>query len=134
MPLHSRATVVTRSPVVCPSVSFCRKPPSGLTPNFGDSYLSAISPDYFLLLFFFFCLFCFVLFSKILNFLHLFFVFVDMGPYWENKLQTTSPLKVQFRFIPKISCILLGRVSTKVVQRIVKFQILGVWHFCFRSC
>ncbi len=36
---------------------------------------------------------------------------------------TTSPLKVHIRLTPKKSCILLGRASTKVVQRIAKFQI-----------
>ncbi len=45
-----------------------------------------------------------------------------------EKLQTTYPLKVHNIFIHK-KCILVGRVlSTKVVQRIVKFQI---WHFAF---
>ena len=37
---------------------------------------------------------------------------------------TTSPLKVHITFTPKKSCIVLGRVSTKVVQRTVKFPIL----------
>ncbi len=36
----------------------------------------------------------------------------------------TSPLKVHNRFTPKNSCILLGMVYTKVVQRIVKFHVL----------
>ena len=41
----------------------------------------------------------------------------------------TSPLKVHIMFTPNKSCILLGTVSTKVVQRIVKFQILDFCHF-----
>ncbi len=40
-------------------------------------------------------------------------------------------LKVRTRFTPKKSCILLGRVSTKVAQRIVEFQILGFGNFFF---
>ncbi len=48
----------------------------------------------------------------------------------EKKLQT-SPLKVHNRFSPKNSCILLGRLTTKVVYRIEKFQILDFWQiFC----
>ncbi len=39
-----------------------------------------------------------------------------------GKFQTTSAVKVCDRFTQKI-CIALGRVSTKVVQRIVDFQI-----------
>ncbi len=38
--------------------------------------------------------------------------------------ETTSPLKERIRFTQQKSYILLGRVSTKVVQRIVKFEIL----------
>ncbi len=33
------------------------------------------------------------------------------------------------RFTPKKSCIPLGRISTKVVERIVTFQILDFCHF-----
>ncbi len=45
-----------------------------------------------------------------------------------EKLQTTFPLKVHNRFTPKkIHCILLGRVCTKFVYRLAKFQILD---FC----
>ncbi len=55
----------------------------------------------------------------------IFFVFVNMIPYG-GKLQTTSPLKEHTRFAPQNSCILLGRVSTKVVKRIVTFEILNI--------
>ncbi len=42
----------------------------------------------------------------------------------EQKFKMTS-LKVYTRFAPQNLCILLGRVSTKVDKRIVKFQILN---------
>ena len=42
---------------------------------------------------------------------------------WEEKFETTYPLKVHNPFTPKIMRTPIGRVSTKVVQRIVKFQI-----------
>ena len=51
--------------------------------------------------------------------------------HYGRKFQTF--LKVHIRFTPQKSCILLGRGSTKVVQRIVKFQILGFDNFCFVS-
>ncbi len=38
-------------------------------------------------------------------------------------------MKVHITFTIKKSCILLGRVSTIVVQRIVKFEILDFCHF-----
>ena len=76
--------------------------------------------------------FYFFLVFKILIFYFFndFFAFVNMGPYG-RKLQTTSPLKLHIKFPPKILCILLGRVCTKVVQRIVKFQILNFCRFFF---
>ncbi len=54
------------------------------------------------------------------------FFFVNMGPYGK-KLQTTSPLKVSNRFTPPNPYILLGRVSTKIVQRMVTLHFLD---FC----
>ena len=52
---------------------------------------------------------------------------------WERMggicFKRTPPLKVQTRFTPKNSSILLDKVSTKVVTRIVNFQILDFWHF-----
>ncbi len=51
------------------------------------------------------------------------FVFVKMEPYGRKISNDISHLKVHMRFTPKISCI----VSTKVLQRIVKFEILD---FC----
>ena len=112
---------------VRPSTSFSRKPSSGLTPNFSDRYLSTISPDHFL--------FCFVFvfqnfkFSIFYNFFFRSFVFVNIGPYGTKKFQTTSSLKVRTRFISK-NCILLGKISTKVVERIVEFEI-PQFHFAF---
>ncbi len=50
----------------------------------------------------------------------------------EERFHTTSPLKKHTRFAAQNSCILLGRVTrvpTKVVKRIVKFEILNFWHF-----
>ncbi len=46
----------------------------------------------------------------------------------EKKSQTTSPLKVSNRFTPLNSCILLGRVFAKIVQRIVTFPFLDFCH------
>ncbi len=37
--------------------------------------------------------------------------------------QKASPLKEHSRFVPQSSCILMGRVSTKVVKIIVNFEI-----------
>ena len=48
-----------------------------------------------------------------------------------GKFQTISPLNVHTRFTPKNSCILLDRVSTKVVERSVKFKILSLSKFVF---
>ncbi len=65
----------------------------------------------------FFLIFPFLNFSELVFFL---FTCDHMG----EKFQTsTSTLKVHIRFT-KISCILLGMVSTKAVQRIAKYQIL----------
>ncbi len=102
--LQSRSTVMARA----------------LTPNFGDRYLSIVSPDFF------------VLFFKIdyYFFFTIFFVFVNMGQYG-RKIQTTSPLKVHSRCTPQKSCILLRRVCTKVVQRIVKFCLFFFFFFVF---
>ncbi len=50
-----------------------------------------------------------------------------------GKIQATSPLKVNNRFTPKTSCILLERVSYQVVQIIVKFQILDFCQFFIHS-
>ena len=74
------------------------EPVKQINAKFGGRVHFTISPD-FLLLFF-----------KISHFLFFYYFFI-----WEKKLQTTSPLKVHDRFAPKNSCILLGRVSTKVV-------------------
>ena len=57
------------------------------------------------------------------------------GLYGRNKLQTTSCLKVHKIFAPQISSILVGRVSTKLVQNIVKSQIVDFWPFvCLFVC
>ena len=49
-----------------------------------------------------------------------------------EKIQTTYPLKVRIKFTPKTPCILLGRTSTKVVEKIGKFRILDFLNFCCR--
>ncbi len=57
------------------------------------------------------------------------FISYEISLTWdhmEEKFQTTSPLKVHNRFTPPKSCIVLGRVCTKIVQGIVKFKILDV--------
>ncbi len=57
----------------------------------------------------------------------IFFSFSLTLDHMGEKIQTTSLLKVHITFTAKKSCIFLGRVSTKVAQIIVKFQILD---FC----
>ena len=111
-------SVVRRYPSI--NTSFSRKPSSGLTPNLGERYLSTISPDHFLLLF-----------LKILNFYFLlrFFSFSLTWDHMGEQFQSTSPLKVHNRFTLNNPCILLAKVSTKGVQRIVKFKILYFCHF-----
>ena len=68
---------------------------------------------------------------EILDFWQIFFVFANMGPYGSKSFTTTSPLKEHIRFACQNSWILLGRVSSKVVQRIVEFEILYFWQFFF---
>ena len=53
-----------------------------------------------------------------------FCVFVKMEPYGSKRFKTTSPLKEHTRFDPPNSYILLGRVCTKVVNRLMKFEIV----------
>ena len=88
-------------------------------PNLVEMYLFTIPTDHFLVVFQSFA------FDFLRDF---FFVF---EPYERKKLEKTSPLKVHNRFTTKISCILLGRVSTKVVQRLTKFQFLEFLPFLF---
>ncbi len=59
----------------------------------------------------------------------IFFIFFSFLLTWDHvgvKYQTTS-LKEHIRFSSQYSWTLLGRVSTKFVERIVKFEILNVW-------
>ncbi len=64
-----------------------------------------------------------------------FFVLYIFQPatIWEQKSNGISSesehVHVKNMFTPKNSCILLGRVATKVVQRLVKFQILNFAKF-----
>ncbi len=46
-----------------------------------------------------------------------------MGEKISNDISSESTHHIHFQK----SCILLGRVSTKVAQRIVKFEILDFW-------
>ncbi len=63
----------------------------------------------------------------------IFSLFVSMGPYGRKKIQSlmTFPLKVHITLTPQKTCILLGKICSKVVQRIVKFAILDFCHFFF---
>ncbi len=61
-------------------------------------------------------------------FLRFFFSFSRTCDHIGGKKSTLS-LKVQSRFSSQNSCILLGKVSTKVVQRIVKLQSLDCFTF-----
>ncbi len=61
-------------------------------------------------------------------------VFTNMGPYGRKKYKATFPLKIHIRLPPppkKISCILLQRFSTKVVEIIVTFETLNFESFSF---
>ncbi len=110
---------MVRASGVRPSIKplFLEKPWSWLTPNLGERYLSTMSPDSFFKTFIF----------LFINDFFLSLIWDHMG----EKIQTTSPLKVHSRFTCKISGIVLGRVSTKVVHRIVNFQILDFFFFFF---
>ena len=57
------------------------------------------------------------------DFLHFFFFFVNIGPYGTKNSNDISSVTTHQIHSEK-SCIVLGRISTKVVQRIVKFEIL----------
>ncbi len=63
-----------------------------------------------------------------------FAIFYSFSLTWDRmgvKFQKTSSLKEQTKFGPQNSCIIPGRVSNKVVKRIVKFEILNFWQiFC----
>ena len=72
------------------------------------------------------------LFSKFCifdHFLRFFFRFREQGATWEKKLQATSPLILRNRFT-KNPCILLGRVSSKVVKS-GEISNFGFLHFFF---
>ncbi len=63
-----------------------------------------------------------------------FFVFFNMRHGRKNSNDISdSPLKVGSRFCPTNSSIplLVAWVCSKLVQRIVKFQIVNFWHFLF---
>ncbi len=55
----------------------------------------------------------------------------DHMPHTGVKVSNKITLKEHTRFAPQNSCILLGRVSTKIVKSIVKLEILNIWHFFF---
>ncbi len=55
-----------------------------------------------------------------------------MGPYWGGNKQAACQ-KVQNRFTPPNPCIFLGRVPTKVVQMLVKVQILEPLQLLFST-
>ncbi len=112
---------VARHSVFRPSVKpVYQKPLNELPPNFGENYLSNTSPDRFYL-------FLFSFFKFYFNLIFFTTFFVNMGPYGNKISDETSPESThQIRSFKK-SCILPMRVSTKVVQTIVKFQCLD---FC----
>ena len=79
--------------------------------------------------FFLFVLFWFSKFY-IFGILRFFFLIVNMGQYGRknsNDISSASTLQIH----SQKSCILQGRVSTEVVQRIMKFEILDFCHFYF---
>ena len=91
--------------------------------NFGDRYLSTISPDHF---------FCCCFFQNFNFFIcyNFFFAFVNLQPYSRKKFNRHLLWKYTSDSLQK-SYLLLGRFSTKVVQRIVKFEILDICQFFF---
>ncbi len=58
-----------------------------------------------------------------------FFFFGNTKPYGRKKIKRHLLWKYITDALQKIPCILLGKVSTKVVQRLAKFQILNFCHF-----
>ncbi len=105
---HGRPSTV-RKPI-------SRKPSSGVTPNFVESYLSTIFSDHL------------SIFFNILSFW--FFIFVNMGPYGRKFSDDASPDSVQEIHSQK-SLTMPGRVSTKVVQRISETLNLNILRFFF---
>ena len=72
----------------------------------------------------------FLQFQNVCYFFTIFFSFSLRWGIWENKLQTTSPLKENNRLTPKKACILLLKVSTKVVLRLQNFKF-WILQICF---
>ncbi len=68
-------------------------------------------------------------FFKVVTFFYFFFRFFFSWDHMKGK--SFKHLIWNYRFIPQNSCILIGRVSTKVAKRIMKNQILGCWQFFF---
>ncbi len=65
-----------------------------------------------------------------LKFTIFFFVFVNIGPYGNTNFKRHLLWKYASDSIPKNHAYSWG-VSTKIAQRIVKFQILDFWQFFF---
>ena len=60
-----------------------------------------------------------------------FYLFVNLGPYGRKHSNDISSESTHQIHSQNISCILLERASTKLVQRIVNFQIMDFCHFFF---
>ncbi len=111
--------------IVCPSVICTHHFLGNHQVDWHQILVTGIYPSYISRPFFF----CFSNLKFLIYWDFFSFSLTYIGPYGRKKFQTTSPLKARIRFTPKKSCILLGRVSTKVVQRIVKwnFGFLRIW-------
>ena len=112
--------IVTRASVV---------PPSSVTKfrNRKAKYVHHISRPVFSFLFLFFFFFICFFFFKILSYYFIkifFFISVNMGPYGRKNSNITSESTPQTcSFCPNHSRTLLGKVTTQVVQRIVKSPV-----------
>ncbi len=101
-----RRPSVRRPLVIRPSNSFLG---NALIPYLVERCTSSISPDYF------------CLFFKLVNFDFFYdicFIFVNIRPYGSKRFKRHILWKYTPDLLPKMQCILLGKVSTKVVKTV----------------
>ncbi len=97
----------------CPLTQVSQKPLHGSRPNFGEIYLSAISPDLFFQNF---------LFS---NFYDFFFFFVNMGPHGNLNFNTSPTIFIRFQQNFMINMIVMGEYRLLLILAICqKLKIL----------
>ena len=128
MVLRSVRPSVRPSSIRHPYILFFQKPSSESTPNLTESYRFTIPPDHFVVLIFtnftFLSLFFCDMFSFSLTWDHMGGKSTRRHFLWKYTSDYPPPPK-------KISCILLQRFSTKVVEIIVTFETLNFESFSF---